>query len=66
MIVLGIETSCDETAVAVIADDKTIMANLVLSQLEERLGNDDATELAVVASELRDITLLRLEESVTE
>ncbi len=35
MIVLGIETSCDETAVAVIRDDKTIMANLVLSQLEE-------------------------------
>ena len=35
MIVLGIETSCDETAVAVIADDKTIMANLVLSQIEE-------------------------------
>ena len=35
MIVLGIETSCDETAVAVIAGDKTIMANLVLSQLEE-------------------------------
>ncbi len=35
MIVLGIETSCDETAVAIIRDDKTIMANLVLSQLEE-------------------------------
>jgi len=35
MIVLGIETSCDETAVAVIRDDKTIMANLVLSQLDE-------------------------------
>lgn len=35
MIVLGIETSCDETAVAVIADDKTVMANLVLSQIEE-------------------------------
>lgn len=35
MIVLGIETSCDETAVAVIRDDKTIMANLVLSQIEE-------------------------------
>src|SRR6218665_735753 len=35
MIVLGIETSCDETAVAVIRDYKTIMANLVLSQLEE-------------------------------
>jgi len=35
MIVLGIETSCDETAVAVIRDDKTILSNLVLSQLEE-------------------------------
>lgn len=35
MIVLGIETSCDETAVAIIRDDKTILANLVLSQLEE-------------------------------
>lgn len=35
MIVLGIETSCDETAVAVIAGDKTVMANLVLSQIEE-------------------------------
>lgn len=35
MIVMGIETSCDETAVAIIRDDKTIMANLVLSQIEE-------------------------------
>jgi N6-L-threonylcarbamoyladenine synthase len=35
MIVLGIETSCDETAVAVIDGDKRIRANLVLSQLEE-------------------------------
>lgn len=35
MIVLGIETSCDETAVALVRDDKTILANLVLSQLEE-------------------------------
>lgn len=35
MIVLGIETSCDETAVAVIDGDKRILANLVLSQLDE-------------------------------
>jgi N6-L-threonylcarbamoyladenine synthase len=37
MIVLGIETSCDETAVAVVADarEKRILANLVLSQLDE-------------------------------
>jgi N6-L-threonylcarbamoyladenine synthase len=35
MIVLGIETSCDETAAAVVADDRRILSNLVLSQLEE-------------------------------
>lgn len=35
MIVLGIETSCDETGVAVIKDDRTVLAHLVLSQLKE-------------------------------
>ena len=35
MIVLGIETSCDETAAAVLCDDRVIMSNLVLSQLDE-------------------------------
>ncbi|MBM3599564.1 MAG: tRNA (adenosine(37)-N6)-threonylcarbamoyltransferase complex transferase subunit TsaD [Alphaproteobacteria bacterium] len=35
MIVLGIETSCDETAVAIAADDRTLLADLVLSQLED-------------------------------
>lgn len=35
MIVLGIETSCDETAVAIIDGEKRILANLVLSQLDE-------------------------------
>jgi len=33
--VLGIETSCDETAVAVVREDGTILSNLVLSQLKE-------------------------------
>ena len=32
MIVLGIETSCDETAAAVVADDRRVLADLVLSQ----------------------------------
>ncbi|MFN3077628.1 MAG: tRNA (adenosine(37)-N6)-threonylcarbamoyltransferase complex transferase subunit TsaD [Alphaproteobacteria bacterium] len=32
--VLGIETSCDETAVAVVAEDRRILSNLVLSQVE--------------------------------
>jgi N6-L-threonylcarbamoyladenine synthase len=35
MIVLGIETSCDETAAAVVRDDRTILADVVLSQLDE-------------------------------
>lgn len=35
MIVLGIETSCDETAAAVVAADRRILADLVLSQEEE-------------------------------
>ena len=35
MIVLGIETSCDETAAALVADDRRILSNIVLSQIEE-------------------------------
>ena len=34
MIVLGIETSCDETAAAVVADDRRVLADLVLSQVD--------------------------------
>lgn len=34
MIVLGIETSCDETAAAVVDADRRILSNIVLSQLE--------------------------------
>jgi N6-L-threonylcarbamoyladenine synthase len=35
MKVLGIETSCDETAAAVVTEDREILSNLVLSQLDE-------------------------------
>jgi len=35
MIVLGIETSCDETAAAVVAADRRILSDIVLSQIEE-------------------------------
>jgi len=35
MIILGIETSCDETAAAIVRDDAVILANIVLSQLAE-------------------------------
>ncbi|WND03750.1 tRNA (adenosine(37)-N6)-threonylcarbamoyltransferase complex transferase subunit TsaD [Temperatibacter marinus] len=33
--VLGIETSCDETAVAIVSSDKEIIAHKILSQIEE-------------------------------
>jgi len=35
MIVLGIETSCDETAAALVTDERKILADVVLSQLDE-------------------------------
>lgn len=35
MIVLGIETSCDETAAAIVTDKRDILSNVVLRQLEE-------------------------------
>src|SRR5438876_8340831 len=40
MRVLGFETSCDETAVAVVEDGRQILANLISSQaaLHERFG----------------------------
>ncbi len=34
-IVMGIESSCDETAVAIVREDKKILSNLILSQLKE-------------------------------
>jgi N6-L-threonylcarbamoyladenine synthase len=35
MLVLGIETSCDETAAAVVAGDRRILSDCVLSQIEQ-------------------------------
>lgn len=35
MRVLGIETSCDETAAAVVSDGREILSNIVLSQVDE-------------------------------
>mgnify|MGYP000052999924 CR=1 FL=1 len=34
-VIMGIESSCDETAVAIVTSDKNILANIVLTQLEE-------------------------------
>jgi N6-L-threonylcarbamoyladenine synthase len=35
MNILGIETSCDETAAAIVADGKTLLANIVASQIAD-------------------------------
>lgn len=35
MIVLGIESSCDETAAAVVREDRSILSNVVFSQIDE-------------------------------
>ena len=35
MRVLGIESSCDETAAAVVVDGRTVLSNVVASQVEE-------------------------------
>ena len=35
MIILGIESSCDETAAAVVTDNREILSNEVLSQIDE-------------------------------
>ena len=35
MILLGIETSCDETACAIVNDQRQILANVILSQIDE-------------------------------
>lgn len=37
VLVLGIETSCDETAAAVVRGDKTILSNIVHSQMQEHI-----------------------------
>ena len=35
MIVLGIETSCDETAAAIVTDERRVLGNVIYSQLDE-------------------------------
>lgn len=46
MITLGIESSCDETAVAVLRDDREVLSNIILSQLVHRGFGGVVPELA--------------------
>ena len=41
MIVLGIETSCDETAAAVVEDGRTVRSNVIASQVDVIFGNEE-------------------------
>ncbi len=49
MIILGIETSCDETAAAIIADDGRILSNIVWSQTEHDAYGGVVPEIAARA-----------------
>lgn len=46
MIVLGIESSCDETAAAIVSDKKEILAETVLSQEEHKMFGGVVPEIA--------------------
>ena len=47
--ILGIETSCDETAAAVLAEDGTVLAEAVLSQREHARFGGVVPEIAARA-----------------
>ena len=34
MLVLGVETSCDETSAALVADGRTVLSNIIANQLD--------------------------------
>ncbi len=49
MLILGIETSCDETAAAIVSDDKRILSNIVWSQTEHEAYGGVVPEIAARA-----------------
>lgn len=58
MVILGIETSCDETAVSLVRDDKTVLAHHVLSQLEEHQAYGGVVPEIAARSHLQHLTPL--------
>lgn len=49
MLVLGIETSCDETAAAIVEDNHTIWSNVILSQHQHRVYGGVVPEIGARA-----------------
>ncbi len=61
MIVLGIETSCDETAVAVVEDGHKVLASLVYSQTELHAKYGGVVPEAASRDHLRKLPVLAVE-----
>lgn len=61
MIVLGIETSCDETAVALVRDGREILANLVYSQTDLHARYGGVVPEAASRDHLRKLPALAIE-----
>ncbi len=58
MIILGIESSCDETAVAIVNDKKEILAHVVRSQIKEHINYGGVVPEIAARSHIEHIDLL--------
>ena len=65
MLVLGIETSCDETAAAVVDGDRRILSNVVLSQTEEHRPYGGVVPEIAARSHIEHLDRI-IEESLTQ
>ncbi len=64
-IILGIETSCDETAVAIVKDGKEVLANVVASQIESHKRFGGVVPEIASRHHVEQMTLI-LEEALNE
>jgi len=65
MIILGIESSCDETAVAVVNSDKKILSNKIYSQIKEHKDFGGVVPEIAARSHIEHLPIL-LQESLKE
>lgn len=56
-IVLGIESSCDDTGVAIVTEDKKILSNIVISQLKEHAPYNGVVPEIAARSHLMNLRL---------
>lgn len=65
MIILGIESSCDETSIAIIQDGKTILSNYISSQIDIHKEYGGVVPEIASRQHIKNIAAI-LEESLTE